>query len=109
MEKIPYSELQFKFKFTEKDEMPAAMILIIGQFEIRGFAIRMSKFKENSENFFLTVPKRSMGHNNWVAVFFTKPKEEWKKFEKAVLRQFHKEHDEFLEKELNERTKDLVL
>jgi len=93
---IDLKALKFKFKFTDNPEMPATMTLTIGQFEIRGFTIRKSKFEENKEPFVLFPPANRSWKGSWIKIFWTDDKEIWKLFCKEVLEKFNLEHTEYL-------------
>ncbi|MBN1325870.1 hypothetical protein JW977_02735 [Candidatus Falkowbacteria bacterium] len=100
---IDLNALKFKFKFTDNPEMPATMILIIGQFEIRGFTIRKSIF-ENKEPFVAYPPANRSGGGKWIKIFWTDDKELWNSFCKLVLEKFNTEHTEYLiSQSINER------
>jgi hypothetical protein len=92
--KINISDLDFKIKLTDKDEMPAIVTFVVGQFEIRGFTIRRTKFKESIKRFVLYPPANRVGINKWIKIFWTEDKEEWAKIEDTVLEKFNTEFDE---------------
>ena len=83
--KINIENLEFKFKFRDNEDLPATMTLIIGQFEVRGFRVRKSKFSDSEQRFVLFPPAVSAGNNKWIKIFFCYDKESWKKLETVVL------------------------
>lgn len=93
---IDLNNLQLKFKFTDNDEMPATMTLLLGQYEVRGFSIRKSKFEENKEPFVVYPPANRSKKGGWIKIFWTDNIELWKSFSKAVLVKFNSEHTEYL-------------
>lgn len=94
--KINIDDLEFKFKFRDDLEMPATMILIIGQFKVKGFTIRKSKFEENNKRFVLFTPSNRSANGKWIKIFWTDVKDDWKLLEKKVLEEFDKQHSEYL-------------
>jgi hypothetical protein len=100
--RIKIEDLEFKFKFRDDEDFPATMTLFIGQFEVRGFTIRKTKFSDNSNNFALFPPANRSGHGKWVKIFFTEIKNDWKELEDRVLQQFNEEHTDYLIKNNND-------
>ena len=94
--KIDINDLEFIFKFRDDDEMPAIMTLIIGQFQIRGFPVRKSKFANDSKRFALFPPSNRTGKGGWVKIFFTEIKKDWYLLEQRALTQFDIEHSDYL-------------
>ena len=97
--KINIDDLKYEFKFRERedsDAFPATMILRIGQFEVKGFSVRKTGFEENEKGFFLSPPSNRIGGGKWIKLFFTEIKEDWGKLEANALKQFNKEHQEYL-------------
>lgn len=93
--KINIDDLKFKFKFREggdSETFPATMVLAIGQFEIRGFSVRKTAFKENPNGFVLFPPANRSSGGKYIKIFFTDIKEDWHKLENKVLERFEKEH-----------------
>lgn len=88
---INIDDLKFKFKFKDDPEMPATMVLIIGQFEVRGFTVRKSKFEENKKRYVLYPPSNRSSSGKWIKIFWTELKEEWELLEKGALKQFEEE------------------
>ncbi|MFA6532994.1 MAG: hypothetical protein WCT22_03280 [Patescibacteria group bacterium] len=95
--RINIDDLKFKFKFKDDPEMPATMVLIVGQFEIRGFTVRKSKFDENAKRYVLYPPANRSASGKWIKIFWTELKEEWELLEKRALKQFEEEQtDKYL-------------
>lgn len=93
---IDLNALKLKFKFTDNPEMPATMILTIGQFQVRGFTVRKSKYEENNEPFVLFPPANRSAGGKWIKIFWTDDKDLWKSFCKIALDKFSIEHTEYL-------------
>ena len=96
--RININELQFKFKFRDDPEMPATMVLVVGQFEIRGFRVLKSKFEENATRYYIKPPSNKTSRG-WVDIFWVNAPKDWSLLEKLVLEQFSKEQEEKLLKE----------
>lgn len=102
--RINVNELSFEFKFKDDDEHPATMILKVGQFQIRGFRIMKTAFEENKKRFVLFPPANRTRNNKWIKIFWTDIKPDWELLENLALKQFNKEHEEYLLSKLNPRS-----
>ena len=96
--RIDVNELEFKFKFRDEQDFPATTVLTIGQFEVRGFSVRKTQYKDNAKNFVLFPPASKAG-KGWLKIFFTDDKNNWKLLEEKALKQFDREHTDYLVKE----------
>ncbi len=97
-------QLQFKFKFQDNDDFPAGLTLVIGQFEIRGFTIRKTKFSSNVKRYALFPPAKGLGGGKWLHLFRAPDKKDWQELEDIVLEQFDKEHSDYLMTNLKIKT-----
>ena len=94
--KINIAQLEFKFKFRDDIDFPASMTLLIGQFEVRGFTIRKSKFQNNDKRHALFPPAKNMGGKKWLHLFHSPDKKEWDELQDAAIKQFNEEHENYL-------------
>lgn len=94
--RINIEDLKFKFKFKDDPEMPATMILIIGQFEVKGFRVFKTKFAENTSRYYIKPPANRTGSGKWVDIFWVNVPKDWKLLEKLALEQFEREQEEKL-------------
>lgn len=101
--------MEFKFKFRDDVDFPASMTLVLGKYEIRGFAIRKSKFPNEKIRHALYPPAKNLGGAKWLHLFYVPDKAEWSKLEKAVLEKFYPEQDEYLMKQIAEETSPITL
>lgn len=94
--KIDPSELTLKFKFHDKENMPATVTISIAQFEVRGFRVMRTKFDDNASRFVLYPPAIRGGAGRFMDIVRVADKEEWKRFEEFVLSKFDEEHTKHL-------------
>ncbi len=99
--KINVDDLVFKFKFRDDGDFPAQVTVTIGQFEVRGFAIRKTNFPTGTKRHALYPPAKSMGGGKWLHIVRAPEKGDWQKFEDIVLEQFDKEYTDYLMTKLN--------
>lgn len=96
--KINIDNLEFEFKLRgdkkDFDLFPATMILTIGQFKVKGFSVRKTKFEENVNRFVIHPPANRAGAI-WIKLFWA-DKEDWELLSKRALKQFDQEHTDYL-------------
>ncbi len=102
--KINTHEISFRFKFRDDINFPATMTVVIGQFEIRGFTVRKSKFEDANQLYAVFPPSKNVGGPKWLHLFYTPDKKEWVLFEKVALEKFKKEQDRHLLDQVEEET-----
>lgn len=101
---INVNELKFEFKFRDDEMAPALMTLFIGQFKIKGFVVRKTKFNDNNKRFWLSPPIIYSGQRS-IKTFWTENKKDWILLEKRALEQFDQEQTNELIKEVNKTIK----
>ena len=102
--KINIHDIAYKFKFREDIEFPATMTLIVGQFEVRGFTVRKSKYTDSNQLHAIFPPSKNVGGSKWLHLFYTPDKKEWVLLEKAALQKFNKQHEKYLLDQIQEET-----
>lgn len=94
--KIDPKEISLKFKFHDKENMPATVTISIGQFDVRGFRVMRTKFEENKGRFVLYPPAIRGGGGRFMDIVRVADKEDWKQFEQFVLHRFDEEYSTHL-------------
>ncbi|PIR03773.1 MAG: hypothetical protein COV59_03815 [Candidatus Magasanikbacteria bacterium CG11_big_fil_rev_8_21_14_0_20_39_34] len=105
---ITTADMKFKFKFRDDIDFPASMTLLIGQFEVRGFTVRKSKYPNGSVRHTLYPPSKNVGGAKWLHIFYVPNKEDWAKIERAALDAFYAEFDDHLMHEMNTQTNNQI-
>lgn len=85
--KIDMQNIELAFYPVDRDDLVANLSVQIGQFKVRGFTIRKSKF---GDKFFVSPPHRKLNGGRWVKLFWAN-KEDWGELEKFILDKFLEE------------------
>ena len=93
--KININDLEFRFKFSDNERMPATLTIVVGQFVNRGFKIIRSKHEDSTKKFLLFPPSNKVG-NNYIDIVRVPDKDDWHLLEEAVLKKFDEEYDNYL-------------
>jgi hypothetical protein len=82
--KISPQDIKATFYPVGKGDLVASLSIQIGQYKIRGFTIRKSKF---DDKYFISPPHRKLSGGKWAKLFWAN-KEDWEELEKLILEKF---------------------
>ena len=102
---IDTKEIQVKIVLCQEKDLKAIISLNFGDFVIRGFRLRVSKFKslaenENQQEGLWLTPPTYQSKGRYHPIFYVPDVDLWKKIEKKVLREYHKASTEVKEDDL---------
>jgi DNA-binding cell septation regulator SpoVG len=94
--KIDIQKIEVKFQFKNNENLMAQVTMTLGQFELRGFRIMKTKFKDNKSRFVLFPPAVPCGGGKFMHIVRIVDKKYWEELQDFVLAKFDQEHTEFL-------------
>ena len=89
--KINIDEIEFKITLRDDTKMLAVVTLSIDIIEIRGFAIRPSKFKDGEKKLVLFPPSIRTGSGGWMHIMRITNKNDWELLENKILQEYDKQ------------------
>lgn len=95
---INVDDIEVIIKIKDEGKLKATAILRYKNINIKGFRIMESEFDNDyGDKIWIQVPSYLAG-GHYHVMFFLEPKEEWKKIEEVIIKQFKKNQEEYFNK-----------